>query len=79
MKIDRKKVIQWSILSTLFSVGFLAFLVLAGEDDPQNPLPLGRWLTVKGCAAAVVYFCIKLGKYLDRKGLIPEIDENEIP
>lgn len=79
MKINRKKIIQWSIFSTLFCVGFLALLVMAGDDDPQNPLPFGRWLTVKFCALAVFCFCIKLGKYLNRKGLIPEIDENEIP
>lgn len=79
MKFNRKKVIQWSVFSTLSCVGFLSLMVMAGDDDPQNPLPFGRWLTIKLCALAVFYLCIILGKYLNRKGLIPEIDENEIP
>lgn len=79
MKIDSKKVIQWTIFSTLFSVGYLALLVLAGDDDPYNPLPLGEWFLIKFCAMVVIGLCVLVGKYLNGKGLIPEIDENEIP
>lgn len=34
-----RKFIQWGILSVLMTVGFLAFLVLAGEDNPYDPMP----------------------------------------
>lgn len=78
MKIVSKKVIQWTIFSTLFSIGFLALLVLAGDDDPYN-LPLGEWFLIKFCAMVVIGLCVLIGKYLNGMGLIPETDENEIP
>lgn len=78
MKITRKSVIQHVILFALFSVGFFAFMLLAGDDDPSNPLPIEQWLGIKLAAAVVIYACIKLGKFLDSKGLLPEMDDPEI-
>lgn len=78
MKVTRKSVIQYAILSVLFGIGFLAFMVLAGDDDPSNPLPFGQWLGIKLAAAAVIYLCVKVGKFLDSKGLIPDMDDPEI-
>lgn len=77
MKIDGKKVIQWTIFSTLFSVGFIALLVLAGDDDPSNPLPFGRWLAIKSVAMGVLVACVFTGKYLNKLGLFSEIDFDE--
>lgn len=77
MKITRTSVIQHAILYALFSVGFFAFIFLAGDDDPMNPLPLSEWFAIKLCAAAVIGLCVLLGKYLSRKGLLPEIDDPE--
>lgn len=68
------KFIQWAIVSVLFGVGFLALLVVGGDDDPANPLPLGKWFLVKGIAAAVCYGCYRVGKYLYNLGLLPVMD-----
>lgn len=78
MKITRKSVIQHVILYFLFAIGFFAFLFLAGDDDPSNPLPIGQWFGIKLVAAAVIFVCVKVGKYLDSKGLMPDMDDPEI-
>lgn len=71
------KAIQWTVFSVLFTVGFLAFMVLAGEDDPSNPLPIGEWFLIKLSAMAVIGLCVLVGKWLNAKGLIPEISEED--
>lgn len=68
------KLIQWAIVTALFSVGLLALLVIAGNDDPANPLPLGEWLLIKVIAAAIAYACYRFGRYLYRLGLLPVMD-----
>lgn len=68
------KYVQWSIVSALFGVGFLAFMVIAGDDDPANPLPLGKWFLIKAVAAAVVYACYRVGRFLYSLGLLPVMD-----
>lgn len=78
MKVTRKSVIQHTLLYVLFGIGFFAFMLLAGDDDPSNPLTLGQWFAIKLAAAAVIYLCVKVGKFLDSKGLMPEMDDPEI-
>lgn len=43
MKVNWKKVRQYSLLYILFGIGFFAFMIVAGDDDPSNPLPFGRY------------------------------------
>lgn len=68
------KYVQWAIVSALFGVGFLAFMVIAGDDDPANPLPLGKWFLIKAVAAAVAYACYRVGWFLYSLGLLPVMD-----
>ncbi len=68
------KLIQWAIVTALFGVGFIALLVVAGDDDPENPLPLGKWFLIKATAAAVGYACYRFGRYLYNLGLLPVMD-----
>ena len=75
-KAQVSKAIQWGILTLLMLVGFAAFLVMAGEDAPNDPpTPLGEFLLVKGIALAVFGLCVLAGKYLNRKGLLPDVKE----
>ncbi len=74
MKVNWKKVWQYSLLSVLFGIGFIAFMIVAGDDDPYNPLPLSEWFAIKLGAAVVIAVCVCIGKYLNKKGLFSEID-----
>lgn len=67
-----KKCGQWAILSALCFIGSIAFMVLAGDDDPANPLPFSRWLTIKAVAGVVLYACYLCGRTLHRFGFLPE-------
>ncbi len=75
------KFFKWSILSAVFSVGFFGLLILAGDDDPYNPMPIGRWLLLKAVGAALIAASVYVGKVLDRHDLLPEnfhdLDEEE--
>lgn len=68
------KYVQWAIVTALFGVGFLALMVIAGDDEPANPLPLGEWFLIKAVAAAVCYACYRVGRFLYSLGLLPVMD-----
>lgn len=68
---------QWAITTALMTVGFIAFLILCGEETPGNPMPPGQFLAAKLAALAVLGGCIKAGKYLHGKGLIVDMDEED--
>lgn len=74
MKVNWKKVGQYSLFFILFGIGFFAFMILAGDDDPSNPLPFGRWLAIKTGAMAVIAVCVFIGKFMNKIGLFSEID-----
>lgn len=75
MKTPVNPCIQWAILSALVLVGFMAFLVMCGDDDPFNPMPLGQFLFIKAVALAVFGCCVWIGKICNKKGLLPEMEE----
>lgn len=70
-----RKFIQWGILSVLMTVVFMAFVVLAGDDNPHDPMPLFKFLILKLSALAVLGGCVWVGKVCDSKGLLPDIKE----
>lgn len=65
-------IFKWSIASTIFAVGFLGLLILAGDDDPYNPMPLGKWFMLKAFGAALIYAAYLVGKLLYSNNLFPE-------
>lgn len=71
-----RKFIQWGILYALMIIGFMAFLVLAGEDNPYDPMPLFKFFFLKVSALAVLGCCVWIGKFCDSKGLLPDIKED---
>ncbi len=68
---------QWAITTALMTVGFIAFLILCGEETPDNPMPLGQFFAAKIAALTVLGGCIKAGKYLHGKGLIVDMNEED--
>lgn len=69
--------LKWAIFTALFSVGFIGLLILAGDDDPYNPMPLGRWFMLKAMGAALMYAAYRIGILLDRYNLLPEFKDLE--
>lgn len=69
------KYVQWAILYGLFTIGFIALLVIAGDEDPRHPVSDAYFFGVKGAAAAVAYACYRIGRYLHSLGLLPEWDK----
>jgi len=69
-----KKYIRTTALPTLFLIGLLAFCVLAGDENPNAPLPLGKWLFIKLTSLVVLIACVLTGKHLYKKGYIDKIN-----
>ena len=67
-----KKFAQWALFSVLCITGIIAFTILAGDEDPMNPMPFGRWLLIKAFATVVIFVCVWGGKRLYKKGYLPE-------
>ena len=58
--------------------GFLSFIVLAGEEDPRDPMPFGEFFLIKAVAMASLLICFYVGKRLHRAGYLPEeLDEDD--
>lgn len=71
-----KKCAQCAVFSSLCFIGLLAFMVLASDEDPMNPMSFSRWLLIKAIAVVVFAMCVWGGKRLYKKGYLPEyIDE----
>lgn len=65
---------QWLIAAAVFFICFLGFLMMAGENDN---MPLLQWIVIKALGLALFCGGIKLGAYLNKKGLFPEIKEED--
>ena len=71
------KFIQWLVFTLLGIWGFFSFIILAGEEDPMNPLSIEKFFLMKGAAGLSLYLCYRLGSWLNSKGLIPEMSEED--
>lgn len=72
MKKSVNKYIQWTFFSLLCLVGAIALFVLAGDEYPMNTMSLTRWFGIKAVAMGVVAICIWLGKFLNKRGYLPD-------
>ena len=77
-----KTCVQWAAFIALSLVGCVAFMVLAGDEDPANPIPFSRWLLLKAGAGVVLYLCYRVARRLHRLGFLPayldRITEEEV-
>lgn len=74
---QHSKFTQWLVFSLLGIWGFFSFIILAGEEDPMNPLSFEKFFLIKGAAGLSLYLCVRLGSWLNSKGLIPEMSEED--
>lgn len=77
-KTQRSKAVKRAVLLILGIWGFLSFIVLAGEEDPRDPMPFGEFFLIKAVAMASLLICFYVGKRLHRTGYLPEeLDEDD--
>ena len=69
--------IQWGVFMTLTIMEFISLLILCGEDTPGQPMSDRVFFGTKITAGAVLYLCILAGKYFNRRGWLPEINDPE--
>ena len=73
----KKKIIQWGLMTVLGLWGMVSFMVLAGEEAPEVSMTLGDFFLIKALAITSFSGCILCGKWLSKKGLLPEINIQE--
>lgn len=74
---QHSKFTQWLVFSLLGLWGSFSFIILAGDEDPMNPLSIEKFFLIKGAAGLSLYLCVRIGSCLNSKGLIPEISEED--
>ena len=42
----KKLIIQWAFLTSLFTIGSLAFILFAGDEDPNTTTPMSGKATL---------------------------------
>ena len=68
---------QWACVTALSLVGFTGFVMMACEDDMNNPTPFLKWLVIKVVGLALFCACFKIGQMLEKKGLLPDCNDDE--
>lgn len=76
MKMKSNKTVKWAIFYAIGLWAMLSFIVLAGDEDPQNPMPLLDFFLIKTGALASFALSLWVGKLLNRAGFLPEISED---
>ncbi len=71
------KIIRWTLYILLGAWGFFSFCVLAGDEDPNNPMSMTQFFMTKAVALASLYLCCRVGKLFDDNGLLPEFKDPE--
>lgn len=68
---------QWACVIALSLVGFTGLVMMASEDDMNNPMPFLKWLVIKVIGLALFVACFKIGQVLEKKGLFPDCNDDE--
>lgn len=74
----KSNIAKWAVWIAVICWGAFNFLILAGEDSPNEPMPLGIFVMLKSGAMANMYLCYKACQWLHKKGLLPEYVKREI-
>lgn len=73
----KKKIIQWVLMTVIGIWGTFSFMVFAGEEAPDSHLTIGDFILIKAAATVSCAGCFLCGKWLFKKGLLPEINIEE--
>lgn len=73
----RKYAMKWVYMTGIFFWGLLSFMFLAGEENPNDPMPIWLFISIKAVAMVSFVLCFIIGRYLNQKGLLPDIPEED--
>lgn len=67
------KILKWAIFLSLEIWGSFSFIVLIGEEDPQNQLNVVQFIFMKFGAFASMAVTVWGGKRLYKAGYLPDL------
>ncbi len=70
----KNRVVKWALLFALSIWGCISAMMLAGDENPLEPMPLSQFILIKLCAAVSLYLCYLTGKWLYKSGYLPDIN-----
>lgn len=73
-----KKTIKWIIFIALGIWASISFIVIAGEEAPDVHLSTGQFMLIKFIAFGSFIGCVLTGKWLYKKGFLPDCIDKEI-
>lgn len=78
-----KTIAKHILFFIIASAEVLLFMIVAGEESPNEPMPFEKFFLLKFGALAGMYIFYRIGKVLYNAGLFPdhiykEIEEEEI-
>lgn len=68
---------KWVYMTALCLWGFASFLFLAGDEDPYNPMPMGKFFLIKGVALLSFLAYCYVVRLMHRRGLLPDVPEED--
>lgn len=71
----KTKILKWALLLALTTWGGFSFLVLIGEEDPQNPLNVVQFMFMKFGALASLTVTVWGGERLHKAGCLPDLSK----
>ncbi|MFR5894432.1 MAG: hypothetical protein ACLUGY_08480 [Phocaeicola massiliensis] len=76
MKTNRINIAKWAILSILVAWAAISFIVIIGEESPNNPIGIGAFMLYKFFAVCSLILCGITASRLHKKGWLPKwVDE----
>ena len=63
---------QWTTMLLLCVWGFISFIFIAGEENPDNPISLCDFIIIKTIAMTSLLLCCYVGKKMYRAGRLPK-------
>lgn len=72
---NRNRIIQNVMLQLICIWGIASICVCAGEDIPGQPMSDALFFGSKTIGIISFFLCLLTGRYLKRKGWLPEIKE----
>ena len=73
----KKKTLQYILFYLVGIWGFASILICAGEDIPGQPMSDAMFYGSKLLGILSFWLCCRTGRWLNKKGLLPEIKEDE--
>lgn len=66
---------KWVILTVLMVWGMLSVILLLGEEDPYNPMPLLQFIALKAGSVISLFLCAAVTMACADSGLLPKVPE----